>query len=386
MQNITIFSLGRNIETLKDVLEKSVFSNKMFYKNSNEIDIMLKNRSLLNLLFFKEFDESFFGTKHEVLLNYEELIATNDLVKFQLVNYIKEAKGVINISCDHGFDNESFLVISNLSKIFEGIIFVDGVMVNSDTRVLLDLEGESETDDFIGTYDLFPMDLDDSNSYLDVLKSIPMEITKYIPMVKIQGRHKTKEEVIKRVMALVFIASYAEGLEKNGTIETVRNFFFSQSRKYNLAGSYTENELNFIFNTKPTKAEIETFVKEYEAANVLFWSLNMTDELTFPPLPIFSHELISKSSKYLNLSEMSERALFKDENYILKNYDINHKVLRSALDNKFSGREIPDMINLDILESREKAFKWITSNLDWDKIWGIVLPLFLYIIIVNIPN
>ena len=368
MQNITIFSLGRNIETLKDVLEKSVFSNKMFYKNSNEIDIMLKNRSLLNLLFFKEFDESFFGTKHEVLLNYEELIATNDLVKFQLVNYIKEAKGVINISCDHGFDNESFLVISNLSKIFEGIIFVDGVMVNSDTRVLLDLEGESETDDFIGTYDLFPMDLDDSNSYLDVLKSIPMEITKYIPMVKIQGRHKTKEEVIKRVMALVFIASYAEGLEKNGTIETVRNFFFSQSRKYNLAGSYTENELNFIFNTKPTKAEIETFVKEYEAANVLFWSLNMTDELTFPPLPIFSHELISKSSKYLNLSEMSERALFKDENYILKNYDINHKVLRSALDNKFSGREIPDMINLDILESREKAFKWITSNLDWDKI------------------
>jgi len=368
MQNITIFSLGRNIESLKEELEKTIFAKKMFYKNSNEIDIMLNNRAFLNLLFLKEFEENFFGIKHEVLLNYEDLFATNDLVKFQLVNYIKESKSVINISCDQGFDKESFIVVSNLCKLFQGIIFADGVIFNSDTRVIMNLEGESETDDFIGTYDLFPMDLKDSNSYLDILKLIPMEMTKYIPMVKILGRLKTKEEIIKRALALIFIASYAEGLEKTGTIDSVRNFFFNQSRKYSVAGSYSENELNFLFNNKPTKDEISSFSKEFETANILFWALNMADELSFPPIPIFSHELVSKSLKYSNSSEISDRALFKDEDYILKNYDINHRVLRSALDNKFSGREIPEMINLDILESREKAFKWITSNLEWDKI------------------
>ena len=368
MQNITIFSLGRNNATLKEELEKSIFLKKIFYRSNNEMDLMLKNRGLLNLEFLKEYDEDFFATKHEILLNYEHLVVQNDLLKYQLINYIKEAKGLVSLITEQGFDNETFVIVLNLAKIFEGIIFIDGVMINSDGKVLMNLQGENETIDFIGNEEIFPMDLTETNAYLDVLKTIPMEMTKYIPMVKIHGKIKNKEEIIKRAYCLIFIASYAEGLEKTGNIDSCRNFLFTQSRKYQISGAYSENELDFIFNNKPSENEIKTFYRDYETSFILFWSVNITDELSFPPIPILIPDLISKCSKYLNLNEILERALMKDEDYILKNYDINHKVLRSALDNKFTGKEIPSVINLDILESREKAFKWLTSNLDWDKI------------------
>lgn len=368
MQNITIFSLGKNISTMKERLEKSIFLKKIFYRSTYEIDLMLKNRGLLNLDFLKEYDEACFATKHEILVNYEFLVVQNDLLKFQLINYIKEAKGVVNITTEQGFDNESFVIILNLAKIFDGIIFIDGVMINSDGKVLMNLQGETETTDFIGTEGLFPMDLTETNAYLDVLDTIPMEITKYIPMVKIQGKMKTKEEILKRALALLFIATYAETLEKTGNVDSCRNFLFAQSRKYQISGTYSENELDFIFNNKPSESEIKNFSREYETSNILLWTLNLTEEFSFPPLPVLSPELISKCSKYLNFDEIIVRALIKDEDYILKNYDINHKILRSALDNKFSGKEIPSIINLDILESREKAFKWITSTLDWNKI------------------
>lgn len=379
MQNITIFSLGRNIDSLKEVLEKSIFSKKIFYKSNNEIDLLLKNRSLLCLNFFKEFDENFFSIKHETLLNFEDLVVTNKILKVQIVNYIKESRGVVNISCEKEFDDESFSIISNLAKVFEAIIYVDGVIVNSDSRVLMDLNGNSETTDFIGSFELFPMDMTETNSYLDILKTIPMEINKYIPMVKIKDKIKTKEEVVKRALALTLLASYAEGLEKTGNVEVIRNVLFSQSRKYNIAGSFSENELNFLFNNKPSQYEISYFIKEYEAANLLFWSISMVDDLSFPPVAIFNYELINLSSKFLNLTELLERALFKDASYILKNYDLNHKILRSALDNKFSGKEVPIMINLDILENREKAFNWITSNLEWDKVWGKICLIFWFL-------
>lgn len=370
MQNITIFSLGKNISTMKDKLEKSIFLKKIFYRSTYEIDLMLKNRGLLNLDFLKEYDEACFAIKHEILVNYEFLVVQNDLLKFQLINYIKEAKGVVNITTEQGFDNDSFVIILNLAKIFDGIIFIDGVMINSDGKVLMNLQGETETTDFIGKENLFPMDSTETNAYLDVLDTIPMEITKYIPMVKIQGKMKSKEEILKRALALLFIATYAESLEKTGNIDSCRNFLFNQSRKYQISGTYSENELDFIFNNKPLESEIKSFSREYEASNILLWALNLTEEFSFPPISVLSPELISKCSKYLNFDEIIVRALIKDEDYILKNYDINHKILRSALDNKFSGKEIPSIINLDILESREKAFKWITSTLDWNKIWG----------------
>lgn len=370
MQNITIFSLGKNISTMKDKLEKSIFLKKIFYRSTYEIDLMLKNRGLLNLDFLKEYDEACFAIKHEILVNYEFLVVQNDLLKFQLINYIKEAKGVVNITTEQGFDNESFVIILNLAKIFDGIIFIDGVMINSDGKVLMNLQGETETTDFIGKENLFPMDSTETNAYLNVLDTIPMEITKYIPMVKIQGKMKSKEEILKRALALLFIATYAESLEKTENIDSCRNFLFNQSRKYQISGTYSENELDFIFNNKPLESEIKSFSREYEASNILLWALNLTEEFSFPPISVLSPELISKCSKYLNFDEIIVRALIKDEDYILKNYDINHKILRSALDNKFSGKEIPSIINLDILESREKAFKWITSTLDWNKIWG----------------
>lgn len=368
MQNITIFSLGRNIDSLKEILEKSLFSRKVFYKGKNETDIVLKNRSILNLLFLSEFEEEFFSTKHHTLLDFEDLEAENDLLKFQLVNYIKEAKGVVNIHSESGFDNESFVIVSNLAKLFEGIIYVNGVIVNSDSKILMNLAGKNETVNFSGNTKLFPMEFIQNNSYLDVLNAIPMEISNYIPMVKVVGKFKSKEEILKRALALIFLSSYAEGLNKTVSLEAARVFLFNQIKKFDIASTFSENELNFIFNNKPSENEVLYFSKEYESANILFWIVSMGDVLSFPPAPAFTHELISKTSIFLNFSEINERALLRDEDFILKNYDLNHKVLLSALDNKFSGKTIPPIVSIDILEIREKAFRWATSNLFWDKI------------------
>ena len=371
MQDITIFSLNYDRDFLKETLEKSIFSKSIANRNESNIDIVLNNRRKLNLSFLKEFEESCFAIKHAALVNFEELNTKNELIKFQMINYIKEAKGVVRILCKSDFEKETFLVISNLCKIFSGIMFIDGILINSDSRILLDLSGNSETDDFLGKAKLFPMDFIE-NSYTDLLKNLPIKINESLPSIyDIQEiKIRDKEEIVKKGLVLTLLGSYAESLKKSNDIEVVRNFLFNQIRKYGIAGAFSETELNFIFNNRPNDREIEYFSKSYEFANVMFWALSLIENLSFPPVQVLSHELIMTGSKYFSLDEMVGASFLKDENVISENFDLNYKLLNSAMEIDFLENSIHDAINIELLKQRDKAFKWITTykNFEWDKI------------------
>ena len=76
------------------------------------------------------------------------------------------------------------------------------------------------------------------------------------------------------------------------------------------------------------------------------------------------------SSKYFSLDEMIGASLLKDENVIVGNFDLNYKLLNSAMEIYFLENSIHNSINIELLKQRDKAFKWITTykNFDWDKI------------------
>lgn len=371
MQDITIFSLNNSGDFLKEIIEKSVFSRRIINKTDSNIDIMLNNKRKLNLSFLKEFEESCFAIKHTALINFEKLNTENELMKFQLVNYIKEAKGIITILCKSEFEKETFLAISNICKISSGIIFIDGILINSDSKILLDLKGNSETQDFLGKPSLFPMDFNE-NLYFESIQNLPIKINENLPSIyDIQEiRIRNKEDLVKRGLVLTLLGSYSDSLKKSNNIELVRNFLFTQIRKYGISGAFSENELNFLFNNKPNDREIEYFSKSYEFANLIFWTLSLIENLTFPPTPVLSHELIMTSSKYFSLDEMIGTSLLKDENVIVGNFDLNYKLLNSAMEIDFLENSIHNSINIELLKQRDKAFKWITTykNFDWDKI------------------
>lgn len=371
MQNIVIFSLSNDKDSLRNILDKSIFSRRIIKKNDSNVDILLNNNGRLTLSFLKELEESCFALKHTVLVQFEELNARNELIKFQAINYIKEAKGVVKILCESEFDKDTFLIISNLCKVFSGIIYIDGILINSDSKVLLDLKGNSETKDFLGNLELFPM-IFNNNSYLETLKNLPIEINMSLPSVRdIQEINiRSKEELVKKGLALTLLGSYADSIKKTNDIELARNFLFNQIRKYGISSTFSENELNFIFNNKPNERELELFSKSYEFSNLIFWTLSLIENLSFPPTPVLSYELIMASSKYFSLEEMINASFLKEENIIIGNFDLNYKLLNSAMELDFLENSVHDAINIELLKQRDKAFKWITTykNFDWDKI------------------
>lgn len=369
MQNITIFSLEQNFESLKKVIELSNFSKKLFHKSSFEMDLMLKTRGLLNLCFVKSSEEKFFTLKLEAITHVEDLIAKDEKIKSNLINYIKASEGVVNIQCEQGFDNESFLISANLTKAFNGIIYMDGVFINSDTRVLIDLEGNTETDDFIGSSEYFPIE-DDDESYLNILKTLDIHIDESIPNIKtIQEIHiKNTEKIVRRALCLTFLGSYSESLLRTNHISPIRDFLFNQIRKYDITDDFTKAELDFIFNNKPVIEDIESFTKSYESAYVLFWTLSLVENLSFPPEPCFSHELIMATSRFWGIEEIIAASVIKSETDIIKAFNLSHHLLVNIIENKNLGILIPESINVNVLKVRNKTFNWLTSSKisDWD--------------------
>lgn len=369
MQYITIFSLGNSRYSLMELIEKSIFSKMVCYNSDNEIQINFGKNQLINLKFLRDDSNDFFSLKHKILVNFENLTAKDDFIKFKLVKYIKESKFIVNIFCEDGFSQETFAIIPNLAKLFRGIIFVNGTIINSDTKIILDLKGNSETDDFIGDTNFFPMNMQKNESYLDVLDSLSVKIDITLPGVKkLQNiKIRSKEELIKRALALVFLGSYAEGLLKTDDLNSVRNFLFAQSRKYDIVGTYSEKELNFIFNNNPTENQLKNYANSFDYAHLFWHLLSFSENFVFPPRAVYPHELLIISSKYLNFNEILEASLLKNEEFIINNYDLNYRLLNFLETNDdFNGNEF----NLELLRIRDKAFKWTTSykDLNWDKI------------------
>lgn len=386
MQSLIIISLENNLNSLIDILDNAQFGSNLLKKNENEY-MLVQKKQFYKIDFADCNIPGFVKMKSDFLDFFAEIETKEEEVKKELLKYLNKSTGAINIFCERGFSEESYVLISKLAKMFNGIIFSGGVFLNSDHDVLLAFDGTTETNDFVGkamveepvnaaeeeAIEEKEQEPDKEKLILEKVKSLKLVVSDKLPKVsEIQEiEFRDKVEICQRALVLTFIASYAEGVVETNEIKEIRKFFLNLLKEYNVANELTEAEMNFLYEFRPHKNQLVSFSWEYEGAYTLMWMLGFVEELSFPPTACPAHELVNIIKQYSTFEEFLAGSKMKPEKELLDAYELIYRTQRAVSDTQSMGRIVHGDLDLNVIKIRNKAFQWVTGyrrNLKWDKL------------------
>lgn len=379
MQSLIIISLENNINDIVTILNEANYGSNLLQKTDDEY-MLIQKKMYYKLQLADESTPGFQKMKADFTDFFADIETDYRDVKVELLDYLNDSKGAVNIFCEKGFSSEGFNLVSNLAKTFKGIILSGGVFVNSDHNVLLAFDGTSETNDFVGSPDLIveekvekvekPKQIE--NEIIAKVKSLKLLVNENLPEIQdIQDiEFRDINEVAKRALALTFIASYAEGVIETNEIKEIRKFFLNLLKEYQVAGDLTETEMNFIYEYRPTNNQLVDFSWEYEGAYALMWVLGYVDDLSFPPVACEAHKLVGIIKEYSSFEDFVKNANLRSEKELIEAYELAYRTQRAVNDTESIGRIIPGGIDLNVIRERNKTFQWLTRyrNAPWDKL------------------
>lgn len=196
-----------------------------------------------------------------------------------------------------------------------------------------------------------------------VLKVEGVPVNKFLPVIETEkeAKHRTKEEVAYRTMALLVVALKGEGLEQQDIEKLVRD--------YQLTGYFSPEESAFIKDISPSDADRVKFVWRYEAAWTLLWSLGYVDKLGKPT------DICDVKQAVQTLLKRSPAQFVKDAKLrplseILDQADRIYRYDWAVVDARVNNKAAPAKLDADVTMERHYALNWLIGymNQAWDDV------------------
>jgi hypothetical protein len=172
---------------------------------------------------------------------------------------------------------------------------------------------------------------------------------------------RSKEEVLKRAIALNLIARRADG-------ESLE-WFKQKVVQYHLEDSISEQETIFAEMEDPEEYRVIMFSQRIEASWVLLWALGFVSQLLRPDDfcdANAANELIDKHSYEQLLQEANLRSVRE----IMDKLDLHFRYHWAATDAELYGRKAPAKLLSDVVYQRHYALNWLThyQGQAWDEV------------------
>lgn len=196
-----------------------------------------------------------------------------------------------------------------------------------------------------------------------ILKAEGVPINQWLPVIETEKESKRRsvEEVAWRALALLVVASKAEGLEQAGVLKMVA--------LYNLEKHFSPKELAFIRNPASSDNDRAQFSWRFEAAWTLFWALGYVEKLEKPTV-ICEGATALKFVRNRNPAQFAENAKLRPQSEILDQADLVYRYDWAVDDARMNGREAPARLDPGVTVERHAALNWLIGyeNQDWDDI------------------
>ncbi|MDY0988483.1 DUF4272 domain-containing protein [Flavobacterium sp. CFBP9031] len=396
----TIYSHHLGLEKIKQIflshVPKGVFStngeNLEFevkggiLSPSKKVTIFYRERAIPSYQ-IPQIDDSELTANLKGLYGFVDSLPTeNEKVKELFLHKIQTLNSEFSIREDKGELKELDIIIADLAKEFDAVLFVQPKTIISksetqhfldkDLNLIIDTEGRCEIEELkvnINSeyFDNDQTELDEDQierkaQNEEILEKENVKINKHLPCVESERETtiRSAKEIAERVSVLA-----VTNLVAFNTISSEEAVDYLQN--YKLWEFVTEGEKEFLANPTDDKKSYETW--KCEGIWTLMWALKKFDTLDFPnefcDLGNISEENypVAKDKDPFEFINTVHEVRSKKE--ILDAADLYYRYNWACVDERINGRQIEN-INPGIVYERQYALNWLIHYMDqdWDNV------------------
>jgi len=172
---------------------------------------------------------------------------------------------------------------------------------------------------------------------------------------------RTKDEIVDRALALLYIGLKAEGLPGKQLAAI--------DKDWHITKSMSPTEKTFVEATNPTDQQKADALWRYESLHVLLWTLGYIDSLSYPNIGC---NVATDVAIIHALTEPTFRAKarLRSKKEILDQADLVLRLHWATEDARIKGKPSPARLSPDVLMERHHVLNWLIrdGDADWDNV------------------
>ncbi|MDR1464881.1 MAG: DUF4272 domain-containing protein [Oscillospiraceae bacterium] len=209
------------------------------------------------------------------------------------------------------------------------------------------------------------------------LKSHGVKTMAALPVIESAGEVtlRSKEEVVKRMLGLLLISLYAEGMCAGEKRDDHKAWVDKLIDRYGAADFFTPKEKTFLENEEPAPSESVHFSWQYEPLTVLLWALGLLeteDALGIPAAVCDMPKVMGAIKIHPTYDAVFETAVLRDKETVLDQADLIYRYDWACVDERIHSPE-GHREEWGVAMERHKALNWLINYgfdgpQDWDHV------------------
>lgn len=172
---------------------------------------------------------------------------------------------------------------------------------------------------------------------------------------------RTKDEVIDRALALLYLGLKSEGLEQVHLDKMDKDF--------DISSKLTPAEKEYTLASNPTEQQKSNANWRYEGLHVLLWSLGYIDELVYPNQMCNVADDVQIVYE-LGADKFREQSKLRSKEEILDQADLILRFDWACVSARVKNDNAPGGLNSSVVYERHYSLNWLIKflNQDWDDV------------------
>ncbi|RXZ78995.1 DUF4272 domain-containing protein [Paenibacillaceae bacterium] len=388
MKNCALYSPNFDLNQVEEII-RALYPKDTIVANSDKTKITVTRRKWLrktnyvfNMMTSHTHPKKFADMIEGMSRYFEQVETSHQSVQDKVLIQISTLNMVIGIETENEISDPFFEELLTMLRQLNGVVFRgNNELLDSEGRLLLDLDGNSEVKNFkVTAHTSFlhgnKQDTESSLRRRDrsehILTEQAIPVNRKLPARPSEEAVslRTVPETARRAIALCIAALKGECVGSGESMETANAMVLQVSNQFDAAAFFSPREQAFIDNEAPERDEGTAFSWGYEGFLVLLWALGYIEELEDPVSICDVPGVVTILMNAGSMSEFEANARLRSKSEILDAADLIYRYNWACVDSRLHNRAAPGGLDECVVYERHRALNWLIryQEQDWDEV------------------
>ncbi len=388
IRNAALYSSDFDLEALAEAL-KQIFGAKSVNVQQEGTYVSVKTGSWLAKSEYRfrmmtsqtepdKFDEMKNGMYHF----FAQIPAQKPTVHEKLLIQITTLNSVIGVESDKAFSEAFQQQLYELARKLNAIVLMGSRnLMTQEGKLLLDLDGRSEVDDFIVTAhssllhdEQIPSPSASARKERSEsrLRQEGVPVNAHLPVIEEeeQTRIRSVEEVAARAIALCIAAVKGESDGAGEDPAETSDLIARITNQYGADVFFTQSERAYLNEPAPERSQIAAFSWGYESYWVMLWALGFIEKLERPDRICDVGHSVSVLQRHEDFEAFLRASRMRSKQEIMDEADLIYRYDWACVDARIKNQEAPAALEAGVVYERHRSLNWLIRYMDqeWDHV------------------